>query len=196
MMRTILGFAALLCLFGFLARVSDAQAPQVPGKQGPVGWPHEVKGYGATVEKAKDSAMTHAVQRITACLESQDPPLQAWHPDELYVKKHLLKGAGEQGDDFALADNGLKVKTWILHFQEPTKWHEMVQLNQAEVRRQSSAERQSTAAIGLAGLTALLVVGWGYLRVDEWTKGRFSRWLAIGAVTVLGASGAVWWMNT
>jgi len=198
MMRTIVGFAALLCLFGFLACVSNAQnVPQIAGKQqGPVGWPHEVKGYGATVEKAQESALTHAVKRITACLQSQDPPLVSWPPNELYVKKHLLKGVGEQGDDFAIVDNGPKVKTWILHFQEPTKWIEMVQFNQAEVRRQSAAERQSTAAMGLAGVTALLLVGWGYLRVDEWTKGRFSRWLAIGAVALLGASSAIWWMNT
>jgi hypothetical protein len=198
MMRAISGFAALLSLFGFLASIASAQpAPQAAARpQGPVGWPREVKGYGTTVELAQKSAMEHAVQRVAACLESQDPPLSAWHPDASYVKKNLLKGAGEQGDDFAIVDNGPKVKTWILTFQEPAKWHEMVQFNQVEVRRHSAAERQSTAAFGLAGVTALLAVGWGYLRVDEWTKGRFSRWLAIGAVTLLGASGAVWWMST
>jgi hypothetical protein len=196
MIRTILGFAALLTVFGCLAGESNAQ--NVAGKpQGPVGWPREVKGYGTTVELAKKSAMEHAVQRVIACLESQDPPLEAWHPDESYVRENLLKkGAGEPGDDFAIVDNGPKVKTWILTFNEPTKWHEIVQYNQAEVRRQSAADRQSTAALGLAGLTALLTVGWGYLRIDEWTRGRFSRWLAIGAVTLLCASGAVWWMNT
>jgi hypothetical protein len=198
MMRAILGVAALIGLFGFLAHVSNAQnVPQFAGKpQGPVGWPREAKGYGATVEKAQESALTHAAQRITACLQSQDPPLDAWQPDELYVKKHLLKGAGEQGEDFALVDNGPKVKTWIVHFQEPTKWNDMVHINQAKVRGQSATDRQSTAAMGLAGLTALLVVGWGYLRIDDWTRGRFTRWLAIGAVTLLGASGAVWWLNT
>lgn len=195
MVRTIVGFAALVCLFGFLASVSNAQnAPQAAGKQqGPIGWPREAKGLANvtlnTVEQAQKDAMEDAVHRVAICMQNQNPPLLAWYPDETYVKKHLLKGAGEQGDDFALAVNGLKVKTWILHFQEPTNWNEMV-------RRHSATERQSTAAMGLAGVTALLMVGWGYLRVDEWTKGRFSRWLAIGAVALLGASSAIWWMTT
>src|ERR1700722_3725731 len=109
MMRSILGFAPLLTVFGCLASASNAQ--NVIGKpQGPVGWPREVTGYGTTVELAQKSAMEHAVQRVAACLQSQDPPLEAWRPDESYVKKNLLKGAGEQGDDFAIVDNGPKVK--------------------------------------------------------------------------------------
>jgi hypothetical protein len=199
MMRSILAFIALIALLSFMGTVSRAQPqPQPAGKpQGPVGWPREVKGYGTTVEQAEKSAMEHAVQRVAMCLQSQDPPLEAWHPDADYVKKHLLKpGPGEAGEDFAIVDNGPKVKTWVLTFKESPNWADMVQLNQAEQRLVSAADRQSMAGFGLAALTALLATGWGYLRIDEWTKGRFTRWLAIGAATLLGASGAVWWMNT
>ena len=32
--------------------------------------------------------------------------------------------------------------------------------------------------------------------LDDGTNGRFSRWLRIGAVGVLGVSGIVWWLST
>ena len=198
MMRTILTFSALVASLWFMSGVSKAQPQVQPGgkPQAPVGWPREVKGYGTTVELAQKSAMDHAVHRVKGCLQSQDPPLKAWDPDAAYLKKHLLKDDGEQGDDFALVDNGPKVKTWILSFRDTPPWAEMVQLNQAAQRRNAAAERQSMAGYALAILTALLATGWGYLRIDEWTSGRFSRWLAIGATALLALSGAAWWLST
>jgi hypothetical protein len=137
--------------------------------------------------------MDHAVQRVAVCLKSQDPPLDAWQPDAEYVEKHLVHLPGQAGEDVAL--DGLKVKTWILSFKESPNWEQMVQRNQAAQRRIFAAERQTTAGWGLAGLTALFLTGWGYFRLDDWTKGRMSKWLAIGAVALLGATGGAWWFG-
>ncbi len=195
MMRVLLAFAAG-ALVWFIATDTGAQhnLPNAPEARPPAGWPRVVKGYGHTVEDAKRNAVKTAAERVTALLRSQNPPLEAWQPDEEYVSTHLRNGDGQQGDDVKL-DVGV-VKEWIQPLNDaPKNWNEMVQLNQLAQRRVLSVERQTAAAYGLAILTALLATGWGYLRLDEWTSGRFSKWLGIGAAALLAVSGLAWWLS-
>jgi hypothetical protein len=191
MFRVILGLAAAGVLW-FVA--SDGGAQPQPPKAGkanaPVGWLTEVKGYGETIEDARKNALKSAVERVKGFLRAQDPPLEAWQPDEEYVRTHLLEGAGQPGADVKL-EVGL-VKVWVQPLRDAPNWTEMVQLNQAAQRRVLSAERQTTAGFALAALTALLATAWGYFRLDEWTGGRFSKWLLIGAIALLSMTGTGW----
>jgi hypothetical protein len=157
----------------------------------PAGWPREVTGYGQTKDEARKDAVKQAAESVTAFLQRQDPPLDAWQPDEEYVRTHLLEGEGREGDQLRVAD-GVVRATWIQPLKRTPDWNAMVQLNQSAQRHHLAVERQTTAGIGLAALTALLATGWGYLRVDEWTRGRFSKWLRIGAVTLIALTGAAW----
>lgn len=193
MIRFMLALAATAALFWTATTDTGAQPrPVEAGKPHvPVGWPREVEGYGKTVELAKANAIQNAVERVRACLRNQDPPLLAWSPDEDYVRKHLIEGyPGHQGDDVVFADNkDLTAKRWVQPIPESPNWAEMVQLNQAAQRTELAAERRTLAAYALAGLLAILATGWGYLRLDEWTSGKFSKWLGIGAVAVLAVTG-------
>jgi hypothetical protein len=191
MMRTIM-LAALIGLLWCFTGDSEAQpGPQNGGKpQGFVLWPREVSGYRKSVEGAEKDAIEKALARLVDCLKSQDPPLESWHPDEAYLKKNLLDGPGEQGKDFEL--DGVKWKAWVVTFKDSPNWSEMIQLNQTAQRREISAERQTMAGYVLAVLTALLALGWGYLRLDGWTNGRFTRWVCVLAAAIVGLAGLGW----
>jgi hypothetical protein len=155
----------------------------------PAGWPTEVKGYGLTNEEAKKDAVRQATETVAKFMLLQDPSMDAWQPDEEYVRTHLLEGDGREGDEVKLAA-GVVRATWIQPLKKTPNWNELVQLNQTAHRHQLAVERQTYAALGLAALTALLATGWGYLRIDEWTRGRFSKVLRIGAVVVIAITGA------
>ncbi len=197
MFRFFLGVIVAVGLL-WCVSASDSGAQPRPAVQGkpmvPIGWPREVKGYGKTADEAKKNALQHAVERVAACLRIQEPPLTAWQPDEEYLRKHLLAGPGQQGDDVKLVD-GVNAKVWVLTLRESPDFGTMVKLNQAARRSELASERQSMAGNVLFGLSALLALGWGYIRLDEWTKGRFSKWLQIGAVGSLVLTGLAWWLS-
>jgi hypothetical protein len=191
MIRFFLGLAALAVLW-FVAgnSVAQPQPPKAGKANAPAGWPHEVKGYGKTVEDARHHAVLQAVERVTGFLDVQK--LEAWKPDEEYIRKHVLDGDGQPGADIKL--EGVDVKVWVQPLKDPN-WNEMVQLNTVAQRHQVSAERQGMAGAGLAALSALLLTGWGYFRLDELTKGRMSKWLSIGAAAILLLTGGLWLLS-
>ena len=191
MMRTLM-LLAVVGMLWFASGDSTAQpAPQNDGKpKGFKAWPRSVKGYGETVEKAEKDAHRLAVEHVVGCLKNQDPPIESWLPDDAYVKTHLLDGPGDQGKDFE--EGAFKAKTWVLTFKESPNLDEMVQLNKAAQRRELSAERQTMTGYVLATLTALLTLGWGYLRLDGWTNGRFTRWVCVLAAAIVGLAGLGW----
>jgi hypothetical protein len=195
MTRILLAVAAASMLW-FTTGHSGAQPPAHALKPHPAlaGWPREAKGYGKTVDDAKVDAMKEAVKQVARCLKTQDPPLTAWQPDEEFVRNHLLQGQGELDNDFKLGGEVRKV--WVFTLVQSPDVGKMVQLNQTAQRRELSMERQTMAGYGLAGLCLLLVTGWGYLRLDEWTAGRFSKWLGIGAVALVGLTGFGWWLSS
>jgi hypothetical protein len=190
MTRIILGLAAVSVIW-FIATDTGAQQVGNGGKPEAIGWPREAKGYGKTVDSARRNAVQAAVRDVTAFLRNQEPPIEAWQPDEAFVRSHLLQGDGQPGEDVKLPDLGA-VKTWIQPLQESPPMSDMVRLNHAAERQQLSIERQRTAGYGLATLTAMLAAGWAYLRVDESTGGRFSKWIGIGAAALVGLAGLAW----
>ncbi len=60
-------------------------------------WPREITGYGLTVQEAKNDAYKHIAEKMTWFLAQQSPPMISWKPDVLYVRRHVLDGAGIRG---------------------------------------------------------------------------------------------------
>ena len=96
----------------------------------PAGWPREVKGYGQSRTMPAATRSRARVDRIRGYLKSQDPPMDAWQPDEAYVANQLLDGEGHADDD-KLDVGGIKVWVWIQPLKEPPNWSEMVRLNES-----------------------------------------------------------------
>jgi hypothetical protein len=198
MMRVTLALAATIALLWCVSGQSGAQPGLAnPGKQhGPPGWPRDVPGYGASEENAKKNAVERAVAQVAESLKKWDPPLEAWQPSEDYLRKHMLDGEGRRGPEVHVGPaEDDKAKQWIVSVRETQDWAAIIQLNQTAQRRELAVGRQATAGYTVAALAALLAVAWGYLRLDDWSHGRFSKWLRIGAVAALAVTALVWWMS-
>src|SRR5438477_7823673 len=75
-------------------------------------WPSEVKGYGRTVEEAKNDAVRELMEQVNAMLGRHQPPLVAWRPTREFTKHHLIGGDGRAGPDDVQELIG-PVKSWI-----------------------------------------------------------------------------------
>ena len=65
-----------------------------------------------------------------------------------------------------------------------------------QARQQRVEQRQHWLGLGLGGFVALLLVGAGYLRLEESTKGYYTALLRLAAVALLGTvAGGIWYMS-
>jgi hypothetical protein len=191
MMRLLLALAAMVGLW-FIAGDTTAQPQPAPGGKAHqlIGWPRTVEGIAADEQKAQDNALEKAVKRINECLKAQDAPLSGWQVDKEYVRKHVLAGPGQAGPDIVL-QVGPPQKVWIQPLHE-ADMADLLERSQVAQRHSLASERQTLAAYSLAVLSALLLIAWGYLRLDEWTGGRISSWLRIGAIGLAVVAIVAW----
>ena len=68
-----------------------------------------------------------------------------------------------------------------------------VKVDPAQVRELRSRERSSEALWILAGLAGLAGVAALFFRVDAWTKGYLTSWLALGTVGATTLLAGLWW---
>jgi hypothetical protein len=155
-------FSAIVCLTGLWAfSGSTCAQPNEPIKA-KVAMPSEVPGLGETEEKAKEVALREAVKTVNESLKHDTV-------DEHYVRKHMLVDEGHAGEDLKIANLDDPFKSWIVTFR-PNAWNEVI-------RKDRSALRESIAGAGIFGITILLLVGVGYVRLDEYTHHRYTAWL-------------------
>ena len=193
MNRLLLGSAAIVGLWLIATDTGAQPQPQRGLKHGLVNWPHMVTGVGPTEKEAQQNAVSKAVTAVNQWLAVQDAPLSAWQVDEEYVRERLLD-PGHAGDDVPPLKDGTPVKVWEQPLRDPDV-SDLVVRSQRAQRAALSSERQTIAGYGLAALSMLLAVAWGYLRLDEWTGGRISTWLRVGAIAVIVAAALAWWMS-
>ncbi len=112
--------------------------------------------------------------------------------DEDYVRKHVLDGPGQAGADIDIKV-GPRMKAWVQPLHEADV-ADLFARSQVAQRHTLANERQTIAGFVLAALSVLLAVAWGYLRLDEWTGGRVSSWLRIGAIGLVIAAAVAWWI--
>ena len=193
MMRTTMTLASLLGLV-FVCGSLGAQPkePVLPeGRR-----PKSVEGMGVTQEKAKQDALDRAVKVVVGLMSEQTPPLEAFKVDVTYVAKHLLTDPGTPGQDDKIELEGQKavpIKKWIVSFRTDYNWWRDIVLRDQEARRSlASQERQMWTGRIVAGLALLLVAGFGYVRLDEYTQRRYTTWLRLAGVGVAASVVAGW----
>jgi hypothetical protein len=186
MLRLTMALWWSLALVWLIAGPLDADAPN--------GAPllrREVKGYGQTVDAAKKNALREAVSELGQYLRTRRPPLVHWQPTEPFVEQHLLDGPGHADADVQLDDLG-PAKSWVVQLKMPGDTTLVHWDRQAE--RQERAEQrlgQTLSAVVTLCLMLTLVVG--YIRLDEWTRSRYTAWLRLAGVSLVALGAAGWW---
>jgi hypothetical protein len=148
----------------------------------------EVKGLGEDREAAEKDALEKARTVVTAYLRTRKPPV-SWSPPPEYIRERLVVGEPSQGKDEEIRTEKrvytLQSWTWTV-----TVAPEEYRLLEKEDRQAKSEERLLLAGKVTGGLVLLLAVLAGYLHLDEWTRGAYTRWLRLALVSAAVGVGA------
>ncbi|MCI0376419.1 MAG: hypothetical protein L0215_02305 [Gemmataceae bacterium] len=193
-MRLVMAFWWSLALFWLVARELPAEqsAENPPSAQADKGWPREVFGIGQTYDEARKDAAHILVKKAAMHLREQTPPVIAWQPTPEYVEQNLFDGIGQQGPDFEI-NNIIHRKTWNFPVK-PLDLAAIRLLDHEAARQQRSEHRTLLFTHVTAGLALVLGAFLAYLRLDDWTHGRYRRLLQMGVAAVLVAAGTGWWL--
>ncbi len=173
---TWLHLAALCLIAGSLSAsaLPLAAQPLVPDVKKPL-IHEEFTGYGTSRTAAENNALDYG------CHWLQEHGGLGWSPDPQYLRSHNMVRFGEpEVKDFEAPMGAMKV----------VKMHLEITANQArdiqkQAQQQRMKERQKLSLLALIGGTCLLGVVGGYLRLEEATKGYYTRLLRIAAIGVL-----------
>jgi hypothetical protein len=148
---------------------------------------YEVKaeGYGVQQEDATEDAVKDACHKIQEYLASKYG--EKFTPTEAEVKAKQIVGQPEfeTADNLTLTQEAARKP--VIKAIVPVKLSaEQVKDFREEARKFRVGGRMKTTGVILAGLIALLLVGGGYLRLEEATKGYYTTLLRVGAVAILG----------
>jgi hypothetical protein len=159
----------------------------------------EVPGWGYNEEKAVQNALNRASALIGEYLQRQSPPF-LWRPNPEYVLSKLADGKPQRREeldkDVVVGDNKIRGQCWTVSVRvTPQRLEGMRQQDnlhrlqlQREERQARSAERMALLAKALAAVLACLLAVAAYLRVDEWTRGFYSRRLAVTVAILVGVA--------
>jgi hypothetical protein len=165
---------------------TNATAPDAAFKQ-------NVEGFGETEDDARNGAIEKAVEKVADYLKEKHHETD-YKPSPGFLQEHkMIPPTG----DIPVTNNPIRdlpnMKKATLEVRVSD---ENVKLMQEEARQQRVAQRQHWLSVGLAGFIALLLVGAGYLRLEEATKGYYTGLLRVTALTFLGAAaGAIWYLS-
>jgi hypothetical protein len=160
-----------------------------------------VEGLGVDEAFARKEAATKARDRIIEYLRRQDPPI-TWTPSIDYIQQRFMRDPQRlpEKDVPSVSKVGkLPAKCWSWTVTVGAReLQEIDRLQQEEAVRRYNDQRAGVIRERLELLTrglAIIVVGllavMAYIRLDDWTKGYYSRRLALGlgavALLVLAA---------
>jgi hypothetical protein len=135
----------------------------------------EFTGYGKTVTSARNDALAHA----SVWLEEKSG--LCWTPNAAYLLEHNLVRFSEPEDkEFEQPMGAMKVVKMQLEIGAP-----QASEIQKQAQQQRMKSRQGTSLLVLIGVVCLLGVVGGYLRLEEATKGYYTRLLRVAAIGVL-----------
>jgi hypothetical protein len=180
MTKILLGIASLSFLWVCCTPIS-AQAKRLEPEVGRL--PVEATGFGKTEEDAKADALRNATERVKALMGMQKPPLESFVLKPEYVR--TLVGPGHAGKD--VVEENLRLQQWVMPFRTDTDWW-------ADLQRKDRAEQRHTwTARVMLGLAVLLLAGFSYVRLDEFTQRRYTTWLRLAGLGVATSVGAGLW---
>ena len=185
------------------APAAPAQAAEAKPAANEPSW--EVRGWGQNQEEAEQDALRRAVGKVKDYLARERPPVR-WTPTPDYIHDHLQTGPAQRhkdlDQDLPAPGGPIHVECWTIPVAiTPAGREEIARLDAAlraaeRERERADVSRGRMLILGrvllavVAGLLALLA----YIRLDDWTKGYYSRTLAIGALGLLAAVGVGLWL--
>ena len=170
-------FSAIVCLLGLWVFSGTISAQPKDVIKPKVGLPSQIPGVGETEDKAKDVAVREAVKEVNT-------KLQKFTVDDDYVRKHMLADEGRAGEDLKIENIDGPFKSWIVRFRD-NAWSDAF-------RQDRATGRESIAGSIMFGIAILLLIGFGYLRLDEYTHYRYTAWLRAagsGVIALILAGG-------
>ncbi|MBA4066082.1 MAG: hypothetical protein C0501_20660 [Isosphaera sp.] len=179
---------------GFWARIwartmaaAESAGPKLPPRPGPAPVVRErVRGLApaATEADADEEAVKAAVVAVEQGLAGLDPPVY-YRPTPNEVRNEFVRRDG-RAVVLEAVDPDLRTLPLVFVVLD-------VEVSADQVRRLRSVDRVGDGLRLLGVLTAVFGAGYGFLRLDERTKGYLTRWLAAGAVALaLGAAAAMY----
>jgi hypothetical protein len=188
-MRLLWGLAGLTLIWSLCGPLG-AQPKDVKLPKG--GLLQETTGSGPTLESAKNNVPRAAVEDITGLMEKEG--LRSFKLDEKYVREHVLSDSGEEGEPVPIPGIEKPFKKWTVKFRTDTDWwKEIVRRDRVAERAIVAKERQTWTYRVMIGLSVLLLAGFGYVRLDEYTHRRYTAWLRVAGVGVATTVVAGWW---
>lgn len=151
----------------------------------------EVKGYGPTLNAAKRNALREAVVELEQYLRTRRPPLVHWQPTEAFVGQHLIDGAGREGAEVQLEEFG-PAKTWIVHLKIPAETT-LVDWDRRAERTALAEQRLGQTLHAVLAIGLIIALGIGYIRLDDWTRSRYTAWLRLAGFGLTAVVVAGWW---
>jgi hypothetical protein len=150
-------------------------------------------GFLETKEKAKESAIQAAVEKLHLYLLDQHPQVTQMPKTEM-VREMLVPHPGAAEEDARFG----KVTTEQIPSSEgqPETLYKVeiaLKVRPEHVRELRARERSSEALWVLAGLGGLAAVLAVFFRIDAWTKGYLTSWLVLGTVGAATLLGGMWW---
>lgn len=186
-MRSVGTQLACLCLLAVAPWASAAIGKGTPAPSSYPSW--EVVGYGPAQPDAEQDALSKASQTVYEFLETTHPSI-AWTPPGAYLKQRgAVRLVGEPTiKELERSGRVVEVRLRV----QVTR--ELLEESLHMSRQQRMEERQHGLALGLGGAMAVLIVLGGYLRLEEATRGYYTRMLRLTAAGVLAVVGVGLWL--
>lgn len=135
----------------------------------------EFTGYGKTVKEAENDALH------VCCTWIEEHAGLGWNPDPPFLRVHNMVRFSEAEDkEFEQPMGAMKVVKMQLDITA-----EQARTIQKQAQHQRMRDRQKVSLFVVLGLVCLLGVVGGYLRLEEATKGYYTRLLRIAAIGVV-----------
>ena len=141
-----------------------------------------------TKERALDDALQVAQIEVMKELQKLNPPVYA-RPTLTTIRSQYLRRDGVV-EVFPTAEDKAEMKTKGVDTNQ--RWVTIdVELTEEHVQKLRAGERVNSG-MQVGGIAfAMLLAAYGFLRLDAWTKGYLTMWLAIGAVAVVAVAAFV-----
>ena len=152
------------------AQPSSTENPLKPSLQ------EEFTGYGKTVKEAENDAIAQSCQWM------EKHPDLGCSPGAQYLRVHnMIRPEGEPSDKVFESAGSMKVVKMKLTVSSEQA-REIRKQAQVQAQQQRMKSHQWLSLLALIGVVCLLGVVGGYLRLEEATKGYYTRLLRVAAI--------------
>jgi hypothetical protein len=131
-------------------------------------------------DKALNDALNQAQAKIMQQLRLLEPPVMT-RPSLAQIRHDFVKRNEEKKPTEA------EKTGWKAGGLDPNRvWVEIdVELTEAQVQKLRAGDRVSDGIRGAGVILALVAAAYGFLRLDAWTKGYLTLWLALAAIAAV-----------